>query len=96
MALEKLLDEENELDDCFVRLDYVSIAQKHEPLKQLAIAWLLLYATAAHKFFVIAPSAMHSDTNVACNPSTYKRRGSAALPFCAICPSCLEALCGSA
>jgi len=44
IALKQLFTEEVELDDCYVWLDYVSIAQKHETLKQLAIASLPIYA----------------------------------------------------
>jgi len=62
-------------DDLLIWVDYVSIPQTNENIKQLSISSLPAYATGAHYFLVVAPPTRHSKTNLLCNLDTYQRRG---------------------
>ena len=62
-------------DKLYVWLDYVSIPQVNPTLKQLAIESLAIYSSACSYFLVLAPDAVHSDTQLVCDQASYSRRG---------------------
>ena len=54
---------------------YVSIPQQNRTLQKLAIDSLATYASTCAFFLVLAPDAIHADTQLLCNQATYGRRG---------------------
>ena len=58
-----------------VFLDYISIPQRNMRLRLCAIDSLGVFASIAKHFVVVAPSAIHKDTQQICDKASYARRG---------------------
>jgi hypothetical protein len=74
--------------ELYLWVDLHSIPQKCVDSKLSAIASIAVYACCASYFVVVAPEAVHTDTNQLCNAETYARRGWCRLEqwsFMAVC-----------
>merc|ERR1712087_72524 len=59
----------------YLWVDYLSIPQTNNHLKQLAIESLAQYASNCRYFLVVCPNATHANTRKQCGPTSYARRG---------------------
>lgn len=62
-------------DDIYIFLDFISISQRNERVRQAAIDSLGVFASICHYFCVIAPSTKHKDTKKVCDLVSYSKRG---------------------
>eukprot|EP00327_Prymnesium_parvum_P006168 CAMPEP_0182808378 /NCGR_PEP_ID=MMETSP0006_2-20121128/6617_1 /TAXON_ID=97485 /ORGANISM="Prymnesium parvum, Strain Texoma1" /LENGTH=754 /DNA_ID=CAMNT_0024934089 /DNA_START=89 /DNA_END=2353 /DNA_ORIENTATION=+ len=62
-------------DELYVWVDFTSIPQENNFLKQLAIQSLAQYASSCRYFLIVAPHVLHADSGMECDPQTYARRG---------------------
>ena len=58
-----------------LQVDYHSIPQENKALQSAAIDSIGAYAALASAFVIVAPSAVHKDTGLACNSASYLSRG---------------------
>jgi hypothetical protein len=61
--------------EIYLWVDYISIPQRNNFLKQLSINSLATYASVARFFLIIAPECTHHNWQIYCNSETYQRRG---------------------
>jgi len=60
--------------DLYVWVDWVSIPQRVRAIQRLAIDSLPLFAALGNRFVVVAPEAVHQESGVVCNATSYHRR----------------------
>eukprot|EP00435_Cladocopium_sp_Y103_P035152 s917_g9.t1 len=83
-AVDTVIDQNNwDMEDTYVWLDYSSIPQRHRPSQTAAINSLTVYAAKVSAFVVVAPKVDHKDVmqcrlkdleGVLCDEDTYKKR----------------------
>jgi len=75
-AVDTVIDQNNwDVEDTYVWLDYSSIPQRHRPSQTAAINSLTVYAAKVSAFIVVAPKVDHKDLEgVLCDEDTYKKR----------------------
>ena len=62
-------------EDVYIWVDFGSIAQEHRGMQVMAISSLPVYSAHSDAFIVIAPSAVHAQTQMMCDLGTYVTRG---------------------
>eukprot|EP00927_Polykrikos_kofoidii_P073926 TRINITY_DN6993_c0_g2_i1.p1 TRINITY_DN6993_c0_g2~~TRINITY_DN6993_c0_g2_i1.p1 ORF type:complete len:346 (+),score=31.34 TRINITY_DN6993_c0_g2_i1:102-1040(+) len=62
-------------DNVYVWVDYTSVPQISEELRNMAIMSLVSYVSLCDVFIIVAPECLHSETNFPCGEATYKSRG---------------------
>ena len=62
-------------EDVYIWVDFGSIAQEHRGMQVMAISSLPVYSAYSDAFIVIAPSAVHAQTQMICDLDTYATRG---------------------
>ena len=63
-----------DLNDVFIWFDILSISQKNETQKRLAVNSLYMFARQADALVIIAPDSFHQNLGAAANASTYRSR----------------------
>jgi len=61
--------------ELYVWLDYLSVAQRHLGLQQMAVNALPVYVSVVNSFLICAPEATHRDTGLPCGFHSYSERG---------------------
>lgn len=59
----------------YVWVDYLCVSQRHPNAKKMAVSALPAYISLMDRFIIVAPDAIHKETGLQCNLSTYGERG---------------------